>query len=584
MRVMLNAGRPALLAALSFLLTTNPSDLLFGDVLGALQVLARAAGFLALPAPRDAFLTALAKATFPPHSQAQPTGGGGVVQPQLPGLSPCNLECARALVAAALFLVGMLGPSWFAVLEALQNADYDLTHMQHRSAGAGRRARRGGSRQQIQQLRQQVAHPLLADVDSDVPVWTDHLKVNVMLLKAHLDKVFGTVRLDVATHGGGQSNCLAAMDVWVGLRKEERWYAPFVGSWWVFKGNMNSNFQEVGDRYDAQELSNYCVVNGHFLPVLRAFVNNGDATSHVLFFSLLYPPSALLAGDPPREGLHVVDRTAEVPGYSETSSDLSESILNRVKQAPDGPLTVVIDAADVLCADLEAPSKSYALISSLLSNVLTHPKPSRLVLHFSTSSSPLRDLVLAPRLSPTLAHIVAHPPALLTHLATAQLTPPPPLSAPERFWRVFAPLSARAWEVERIVLGPGGAGPSGGGGGEIVLEVLTRAPEGRRGRNVERELEGWTAGGPCPLSDLDGLKPILEDDGKRRWAEVTSDVTSEVSFNLNLTPEQRKSRAKVPLPYAHKGDSEKESSGAILYDPDSADDIDDDDPDEDLDI
>jgi len=35
------------------------------------------------------------------------------------------------------------------------------------------------------------------------------------------------------------------------------------------------------------------------------------------------------------------------------------------------------------------------------------------------------------------------------------------------------------------------------------------------------------------------------------------------------------------------GDSEKDSSrssGAILYDPDSADDIDDDDPDEDLDI
>jgi hypothetical protein len=48
---MLNAGWPALLAALSFL-TTNLSDPLFGDVLGALQVLARAAGFLALPTPR----------------------------------------------------------------------------------------------------------------------------------------------------------------------------------------------------------------------------------------------------------------------------------------------------------------------------------------------------------------------------------------------------------------------------------------------------------------------------------------------------------------------------------------------------
>jgi elongator complex protein 5 len=38
----------------------------------------------------------------------------------------------------------------------------------------------------------------------------------------------------------------------------------------------------------------------------------------------------------------------------------------------------------------------------------------------------------------------------------------------------------------------------------------------------------------------------------------------------------------VPLPYAHKDAAQ--SSGAILYDPDSADDIDDDDPDEDLDI
>jgi hypothetical protein len=42
-RAMLNAGWPALLAALSFLLTTNLSDPLFGDILGALQALARAA-------------------------------------------------------------------------------------------------------------------------------------------------------------------------------------------------------------------------------------------------------------------------------------------------------------------------------------------------------------------------------------------------------------------------------------------------------------------------------------------------------------------------------------------------------------
>jgi len=321
------------------------------------------------------------------------------------------------------------------------------------------------------------------------------------------------------------------------------------------------------------------------LPVLRAFVNNRDATTHVLLVCLLYPPLSL-AGDPHREeGLHILDRTAQVPGYSETSPDIAESILNAVKQVPDGPLTVIIDSADVLCADLESPSKSYALVATLLSNLLARPseshgfytlcsifptlEPSRLILHFATPS-PLQDLVLTPRLSPTLAHIIAHPPALLVHLATEQLMPPPPASTPDRFWPVFAPLSARTWEVERIVLGPGCVGLSDEG--ESVLQVITRG----RGKNVERELDGWRVDGSCTLTELDSLKSILEDSkGKPEWAEHLT------SFNLNLTPEQRESRAKVPLPYAHK---DAQSTAAILYDPDSADDIDDDDPDEDLDI
>jgi hypothetical protein len=40
---MLNVGRVVLLAALFFLLTTNLSDSIFRDVLGALQTLARTA-------------------------------------------------------------------------------------------------------------------------------------------------------------------------------------------------------------------------------------------------------------------------------------------------------------------------------------------------------------------------------------------------------------------------------------------------------------------------------------------------------------------------------------------------------------
>lgn len=69
---------------------------------------------------------------------------------------------------------------------------------------------------------------------------------------------------------------------------------------------------------------------------------------------------------------------------------------------------------------------------------------------------------------------------------------------------------------------------------------------------------------------------------------MAPDPTQNLSFNLSLTDEQQRSRAQVPLPYAHEGNPPEKvnvpSPAAILYDPDSADDLDDDDPDEDLDI
>ena len=193
---MLNAGWPALLASLSFLLGTNLSDALFGDVLGALQSLTRAAGCLALPTPRDAFLTALAKAALPSRvvaalddppqtpSTRSPVSlegltlglAGATGPPQPPGLSVRNLACLRALVAAALFLAGTLGPSWFVVLEALQNADYVLTtrgtfpsSVPSHVAGATpiKRAVAQTDAQQRPPSRQQAAHPLLADLDPE---------------------------------------------------------------------------------------------------------------------------------------------------------------------------------------------------------------------------------------------------------------------------------------------------------------------------------------------------------------------------------------------------------------------------------
>jgi hypothetical protein len=61
----LNAGWPALLATISFLLNMNLSNPLFGDLLSILQALAWAAECLTLPMPYNAFLTTLAKATLP---------------------------------------------------------------------------------------------------------------------------------------------------------------------------------------------------------------------------------------------------------------------------------------------------------------------------------------------------------------------------------------------------------------------------------------------------------------------------------------------------------------------------------------
>lgn len=59
-----------------------------------------------------------------------------------------------------------------------------------------------------------------------------------------------------------------------------------------------------------------------------------------------------------------------------------------------------------------------------------------------------------------------------------------------------------------------------------------------------------------------------------------------VSFNLSLTSAQKAARESVPLPYlqAQQDDGAPPPAPIISYDPDSADDWDDEDPDDDLDL
>ncbi|KAF9267021.1 hypothetical protein L218DRAFT_955496 [Marasmius fiardii PR-910] len=194
-RDIIDTGWPALLAALSFIISTNLSDELFVDVLASYQAMTNVSGMLGLTTPRDAFFTSLSKFSVPtrvvssvdsyidpqtPRTSSTITEnlglGGGAIQP--PGLSERNLACLKVLISSAMFLAGSLGESWFSIFEVLQNADYVLTsrgvHSQPGSTPTKRipssssrpmsmsSSQAGGGSQQ-----QAPRHPLLSDLDTE---------------------------------------------------------------------------------------------------------------------------------------------------------------------------------------------------------------------------------------------------------------------------------------------------------------------------------------------------------------------------------------------------------------------------------
>ncbi|XP_032093764.1 elongator complex protein 5 isoform X2 [Thamnophis elegans] len=81
-----------------------------------------------------------------------------------------------------------------------------------------------------------------------------------------------------------------------------------------------------------------------------------------------------------------------------------------------------------------------------------------------------------------------------------------------------------------------------------------------------------------------------EDEAEEGRGPATVDPTARLTFNLRLTEAERQARESVPLPYQFS--EEKKSSllqtsteeGKIYYEPDAADDFDDEDPDDDLDV
>ncbi|CAO3638491.1 unnamed protein product [Mucor hiemalis] len=92
-----------------------------------------------------------------------------------------------------------------------------------------------------------------------------------------------------------------------------------------------------------------------------------------------------------------------------------------------------------------------------------------------------------------------------------------------------------------------------------------------------------------PKSVIDNEKSITEEELTSATESMQIDPTANLSFNLSLTEEQRKAKENLVLPYLKAQQlevsiDEEKKTGLIYYDPDAADDFDDEDPDDDLDI
>ncbi|GHJ89463.1 hypothetical protein NliqN6_5865 [Naganishia liquefaciens] len=348
--------------------------------------------------------------------------------------------------------------------------------------------------------------------------------------------------------------------------------------------------------------------------------NIADA-SPVAFVSVIHPPSTY-GLDPSHTNVRILDLTDDAERYftdspRDTFSHLETWLRDTVDELGRG-VQVYIDALDVLVEDYASFSRGVKVVKMVLQLLRTQKAPSRLILPLP-SSTPLLNSLLTPSTSPALSLLTLHPPSLISHLAETYLTTPPPSGHLDA-----DPQGMKFWSLLVTADGPGSAGWSGGQAGDIkgkgrargeavvrsllgesdesaeaeavVVQVLVRKQQGGANKGMSRGLEAvrWGAGAegmvPCAWNEVEGLRSlgkgyVLESE----TVEERHPSQQHIPFNLSLTASQQASRAQVPIPYAHEGDEpstprEPAALGGIIFEPGSEDDMDDDDPDEDLDF
>ncbi|KAG8878339.1 hypothetical protein FRB97_002593 [Tulasnella sp. 331] len=239
------------------------------------------------------------------------------------------------------------------------------------------------------------------------------------------------------------------------------------------------------------------------------------------------------------------------------------------------PLTALIDSVDTLVDDLGSISIAQRFLSDSLRS-LSRVSGSRLVLPIRSSST-LLHLVLPISFSQDLTHLTIHSPQRVRRVREMYMVTPG--SDEARFWKLFhGPdmgnlLDDRDWT-------------------EGVVKLFVRSGVGK-GSGIKTTLEAWTLGEDgaaqaCHWDELSSLKGLSNPGPGGGLFKPGSGVKKmggsldTLSFNLSLTQSQQEAKSQVSLPYVHQG---QEANGSVIhYDPDSADDMDDEDPDEDLDL
>ncbi|KAG0149101.1 hypothetical protein CROQUDRAFT_74492 [Cronartium quercuum f. sp. fusiforme G11] len=151
-KTMADASWPALLASLSFFVSTNLDDDLFAETLSSMQSFTYACGVLNLSTPRDAFLLTFCKFAVPSaivaniaaessgSSSMKPTqsvlsvdmGIGSTPAPT--SLSTRSYAFLRTVLSVAQYLAGSLDATWYTVFDTLQNAEFVLNSKSKRRA------------------------------------------------------------------------------------------------------------------------------------------------------------------------------------------------------------------------------------------------------------------------------------------------------------------------------------------------------------------------------------------------------------------------------------------------------------------